>query len=285
MYKVFTNLGANEADLYGLVLSSSDVAYHVKRGEHGWEVYVRASDYEKAADAIEKYLSENRDMHLVEEVRSFEYGRTFSGLWVSFILIGLHVGVAMNREGGAFIKTYGLAVHEVLHGELYRTVTSLFLHGDTLHLAGNVLGVALFCTAVCQITGPGVGWLMILVTGSVGNLVNALFHKTQHLSVGASTAVFGAVGILAGYQFVKKLGPPGRRNKAWLPLAGGLALLAFLGTGKHADLTGHLFGFLVGIIAGVLYAFLANRPGGKLCQASSMAVVLLLVVAAWAKGF
>lgn len=284
MYKVFTNLSADEADLYGLVLSSSDVTYHVRKGEHGWEVYVRDTGYEKALDVIEKYLSENRDAHLVEEVHSFEYGRTFSGLWVSLILVALHVGVALNHESGAFVKTYGLAAYEVLHGELYRAVTSLFIHADTLHLAGNVLGIALFCTAVCQITGPGVGWLMILITGLGGNFLNAFLYKSHHLSVGASTAVFGAVGILAGYQFFKKLGPPGRRNKAWLPLAGGLALLAFLGAGEHADLTAHLFGFLVGIVVGVLYAFLASRPGGKLCQASSLAIALMLIVIAWAKG-
>jgi len=93
MYKVFTNLVADEADLYGLVLSASDVTYHVRRGERGWEVYVRDTDYEKALNAIERYLSENPDGHLVEEVHSFEYGRTFSGLWVSLMVVALHVGV------------------------------------------------------------------------------------------------------------------------------------------------------------------------------------------------
>lgn len=285
MYKVFTNLSADEADLYGLVLSSSDVTYHVRKGEHGWEVYVRDTSYEKALDAIERYLSENRDAHLVEEVRSFEYGRTFSGLWVSLMLVALHVGVALNHGSETFINNYGLASYKVLHGELYRAATSLFIHADTLHLAGNVLGIALFCTAVCQIAGPGVGWLMILLTGLGGNFMNALLYKSHHLSVGSSTAVFGAVGILAGYQFVKKLGSTGGRNKAWLPLAGGLALLAFLGAGKHADLPAHLFGFLAGIVVGVLYAFLATRPGGKLCQAYSLAIALMLVVIAWARGF
>ena len=285
MYKVFTDLGADEADLYGLVLSSADVTYHVKRGEHGWEVYVRETDYEEALDAIEEYLSENRDGHLVEEVRSFEYGQTFSGLWVSLIMVALHVALVMNRESGFFIPTYGLNAHEVLHGELYRTITSLFIHADTLHLAGNVLGIAVFCTAVCRITGPGVGWLMILITGLGGNLMNAFLYRSHHLSIGSSTAVFGAVGILAGYQFLRKFGRPGRRDKAWLPLAAGLALLAFLGAGKHVDLTAHLFGFLVGIVTGVLYALFASRPGGKLCQASSLAVTILLVVTAWARWF
>ena len=281
MYKVFTNLTADEADLYGLVLSSSDVAYHVGRGEHGWEVYVHDTAYEKALDVIEQYLSENRDAHLVEEVHAFEYGKTYFGVWVSLILVALHVAIAMSHESEAYIKTYGLDAYQVLHGELYRTVTSLIIHANTLHLAGNVLGIAVFGTAVCQIMGPGVGWLIIMVTGIGGNFMNAFLYKSHHLSVGSSTAVFGAVGILAGYQFLKKLRPPGRGTKAWLPLAGGLALLAFLGAGKHSDLTAHLFGFIVGIVIGVLYASLASRPGGRLCQGCSLFVAFGLIIVSW----
>lgn len=284
MYKVFTNLTADEAELYGLVLSSSDIAYHVRQGKHGWEVYVRDTAYAEALDVIEQYLSENPDDHFVEETHSFEYGKTFSGVWVSLVLVVFHVAIAISHVSEAFVKTYGLDAYHVLHGELYRTVTSLMIHADTVHLASNVLGIAVFGTAVCQIMGPGVGWLMILVTGIMGNLMNAFLYKSHHLSIGSSTAVFGGIGILAGYQFVRKLGLAGGRTKAWLPLAGGLAFLAFLGAGKHSDLTAHLFGFLVGIVVGVLYGFVATRPGGKVCQGCSLLAVLTLVITAWVRG-
>jgi rhomboid protease GluP len=284
MYKVFTNLTADEAELYELVLSSSDIAYHARQGKHGWEVYVRNTDYEQALDVIEQYLSENPDDHFVEETHSFEYGRTFSGVWVSLILVAFHISIAISRVSEAFVETYGLDAYHVLHGELYRTVTSLMIHANTVHLAGNVLAIAVFGTAVCQIMGPGVGWLMILLTGIMGNLMNAFLYKSHHLSVGSSTAVFGGIGILAGYQFMRKLSPGGRRTKAWLPLAGGLAFLAFLGVGEHSDLTAHLFGFLVGVVVGVVYGFLASRPGGKVCQGCSLVVVLTLVITAWIRG-
>jgi hypothetical protein len=48
-----------------------------------------------------------------------------------------------------------------------------------------------------------------------------------------------------------------------VPLAAGLALLGFLGTGERADLLAHLFGFLAGVVAGSAAApapVLRSRP-------------------------
>ena len=52
-----------------------------------------------------------------------------------------------------------------------------------------------------RIAGAGVGVLMILAAGVLGNYANAVLFEYNHLSVGASTSVFGAVGITAAYQF------------------------------------------------------------------------------------
>ena len=104
------------------------------------------------------------------------------------------------------IKHYGSSASQIIDGEHYRTITALFLHGDVLHLIGNMAGIALFGTAVCSITGWGVGWLMILFTGSIGNLLNAYFYQAGHRSIGASTAVFGCIGFLSACQFMVKMG-------------------------------------------------------------------------------
>jgi membrane associated rhomboid family serine protease len=159
------------------------------------------------------------------------------------------------------------------------------IHANVLHLAGNLLGVAIFGTAVCTITGWGVGWFLILVTGIAGNLLNAVLHKTGHLSVGASTAVFGAIGILASQQFFKRFRLPGQRMRAWLPLGGGLALLSILGSGKHTDLTAHLFGFMAGIILGALYGALVKRPAASAYQACFLLIALSVLIVSWMWAF
>ncbi|OEU77600.1 MAG: hypothetical protein BA872_02815 [Desulfobacterales bacterium C00003060] len=159
------------------------------------------------------------------------------------------------------------------------------IHANVLHLLGNMFCIALFGTAVCRIMGPGVGWLIILLSGICGNLMNALLYQRNHLSVGSSTAIFGAIGVLAGYRFLREYRHPGGRARAWLPLGGGLALLAFLGGAKHSDLTAHAFGFLSGIIIGVIYCFFVNRPAGRQYQICFLLFTLSIIVTSWFRGF
>ena len=286
MYNIFKNLTTDEADAYGLVLSSSGIQYNVRKGKHGWDIYVSGAVYEKALNVVEEYLKENQGARTIEEVHSFEYGKTLTGVWVSLALAVLHAAIAIGHDSQVLIRTYGSAAQQILHGELYRTVTSLMIHSNELHLVGNMLGIALFGTVVCRIMGSGVGWLTILVTGIGGNLMNAFLYRSDHLSIGSSTAIFGAVGILAGHQFVKRLKLPGRtRARAWLPLGGGLALLAFLGSAEYSDLTAHLFGFLAGIMVGALYGFFIKRPAEKPYQAFFLVVTLGLIVISWISAF
>jgi rhomboid protease GluP len=285
MVITFKNLSADQADTYGLVLSSSGIPHHLRKVGDGWDILVNDTEYEKALNTVEQYIKEDQDFHPTDEPLYHEYHRTFTGLWVSVILLACHVAIRTVNDSGVFIRAYGSSAFHILHGELYRSVTSLMIHANVLHLVGNMLGIAVFGTAVCTITGWGVGWLMILVTGIAGNLLNAVLYKTGHLSIGASTAVFGAIGILAAQQFFKKFRLPGQRMRAWLPLGGGLALLSILGSGKHTDLTAHLFGFMAGIILGAFYGLLVKRTPARVYQACFMLIALGVVIMSWMSAF
>jgi len=278
------NLSADQANLYGLVLSSSGISHLSRKGEHGWDISVNDAEYNEAINVIERYLRENQDTHSRDQSFRHEYHKTYTGLWVSALLLTCHIAITMGGDSAIFTRTYGSSAIHILRGEFYRSVTSLMIHANALHLAGNILGVAIFGTAVCSIVGWGVGWFMILITGIVGNLVNAVLYKTGHLSVGASTAVFGAIGILAAQQFFKKFRLPGQRMRSWLPLGAGLGLLSILGSGAHTDLTAHLFGFKAGIISGALYGLLVKRPPTRAWQSLFLLLALTVLVISWMRG-
>jgi membrane associated rhomboid family serine protease len=285
MRALLDNLSQDQATSYGLVLSSSGISHRVKRGEKGWDLLVEEGDYDEALRSLDEYLEENEDLPPAGESPPEEYGWTFAGIWVSVMLVAWHITITMGSDGHTFAKAYGSSAMHILRGELHRTVTSLMIHASPLHLAGNVLGIGLFGTAVCSITGWGVGWLMILSTGVSGNLINALLHRTGHVSVGASTAVFGAIGILAAHQFMRKFRLPGQRMRAWLPLAGGVALLGLLGGGQHVDLTAHLFGFVTGILLGGLYTFSVKGPLARGYQFCGFLVTMSVLVMSWMGAF
>ena len=116
---------------------------------------------------------------------------------------------------------------------------------------------------------------------AAGNAATALVTRAHFSSVGASTAVFAALGALTAARALDQW--RGLRGRAWLTGAAGLALLAALGTGERADLLAHAFGFMAGAAAGLAVAPLAIPPRSWR-QAALAAGALLLVAACWARA-
>jgi membrane associated rhomboid family serine protease len=176
----------------------------------------------------------------------------------------------------------GSAVAElILRGQWWRAVTALTLHADVMHLAGNTIASLLFVSAVGRWLGPGLGGALILISAVGANLLTAASHRTAFVSIGASTATFAALGILAGLQLVRRWRHGVRRRYAWLPLGAGLALYAMLGVGEHADVRAHLFGLGLGSLAGTAMAASGLRAPGRLIQAALSIVLLVALAGCW----
>jgi rhomboid protease GluP len=147
----------------------------------------------------------------------------------------------------------------IVRGEWWRVFTALGLHADSGHLMSNLVAGSLFGFFLSEVLGSGLAWLMILLAGGAGNAINASFQSASHTSIGASTAIFGAIGLLAVLALKYQL-PQWRHGlRRWAPLAAGVMLLAFLGIeGERIDVGAHLAGFLVGCVLGG--GFLAVGP-------------------------
>jgi membrane associated rhomboid family serine protease len=278
------NLTQDQVDTYGLVLDAYGIPYSTVKSGSGWKILVDETIHDRALSLIEQYLKENQNNSPLDAQETETHQRTYSGIWVSLILMACSIAINMSGSVDKIVREYGASAYDILNGEIYRTVTALMLHASYPHLAGNMVGIAIFGTAVCNITGTGVGWLMILLTGILGNLANAALFRYGHISIGASTSVFGAVGILAAYQLSRKMKIAGQRMKAWLPLAGGLALLGLLGSSKHSDLTAHLFGFIAGIFLGLIYEMYLSYLLEKRHQIYCMALTIGTVVLSWSRA-
>ena len=162
-------------------------------------------------------------------------------------------------------------------------VTALTLHADEGHLLGNAVSAIVFVTAVCRAFGSGVGMWLVLLAGVAGNAASAAVHDPTHEAVGASTALFGALGILGALQAWRRAEAPARRGP-WVPLAASLGVLAMLGTGGRADLAAHFFGFAAGLGVGAAAAPLARRPPGRTAQRLLLGAALGAVVGAWMRA-
>lgn len=281
MAKIHEGLTRRQVDTFGLVLSSADVGYRTVRTSKGWQIWVPKHVETGAAAAIAAYLSENDDTGESSLSSVWPITRTLAGVWMALILMAVHLSVIAGGQAAVLRRIYGASAEQILNGELYRITTALLLHADGLHLVGNMVGLALFATAVCSTAGFGAGGLMILVAGMTGNLLNALLFKTGHHSIGASTAVFGAVGIAAAHQFITKWRNTNQRLKAWIPLGGGLALLGLMGSSTNTDLTAHFFGFMTGFLIGLVFTATRKGPPEKSAQYGCLLIAVILVSASF----
>ncbi|WP_372683436.1 rhomboid family intramembrane serine protease [Desulfosarcina sp.] len=285
MVTVFDALSQEQANAFSLVLNASGIANRATRSNDGFRIDVPKPYADAARDVIYRYQAENPDDEADPSVsRSHPANKNLSGIAVALLLLSIHLAVSASSAPEDYTAVFGAHAGRILNGEIYRCATALLLHADAAHIAGNMAGVVIFGGAVCMVTGAGVGWLMILASGMAGNLMNALAHETGHMSVGASTAVFGAVGILCAFQAVVAA----RTGKGWkraaLVLGSGLALLAFLGTSARSDVAAHLFGFLCGGLMGGAYRLWMGHPlgmkGQVLCAITAASTVLL----SWMRG-
>jgi rhomboid protease GluP len=91
----------------------------------------------------------------------------------------------------------------------------------------------------------------------LGNILTGWSYLPKpHVALGASTAVFAAVGALTGHGAAETIRDRSRVTlfcKA-LPLLGGLVLLGFYGFGPdpRTDVVAHVWGFLSGAVLGLI---------------------------------
>jgi rhomboid protease GluP len=92
----------------------------------------------------------------------------------------------------------------------------------------------------------------------LGNILTCLLTLPEpFVSIGASTAVFGALGILSGLGLssMRRSGPHLPLARTTAPLIAGIVLLGWLGVGRpgdNTDVLGHVMGFCSGLAAGLI---------------------------------
>jgi membrane associated rhomboid family serine protease len=285
MVTLCSHLNPEQANTFSLVLNSSGIGHQVVGASGGFRIEVPEPNVEAAWKAIDQYQAENPTTAVDLPARtSLPCKIPVSGIAVALLLLCVHLSAMTSSAPEDYFRVFGANARRIMAGEAYRCATALVLHADAAHIAGNMVGIVLFGGAVCAVTGSGVGWLMILATGILGNLINAFAHGTGHLSVGASTSVFGAVGILCALQAVNAV----RSGRGWKPtvlvFGAGIALLAFLGTSARSDLGAHLFGFFCGVLMGGAYRLWMAEPLGKKMQLISGAIAAATLTLSWIRG-
>ena len=280
MVPLRTDQSRKQIEEWSLVLSASSIPYIIEEKNGKWVISVDVSNIDRSEQILRAYHEENRDW-LPEVKEKPVYGKSFSGFGMALLLMGIYLAMKWQKVDVKWFQLGCASAEHILGGEWWRAVTALFLHGDILHVLLNSICCWIFCSAVCRFYGFGLGWFLILAAGVGGNIITAFVFKANHYSIGASTAIFGAAGLLGAWRFAFRRKHPIFRKKAWIPLAGVLALLAFLGVGKNADLTAHFSGGIMGCFLGMLAARGITHPIPKKWQLLLAALSAAIVLISW----
>lgn len=292
------------AKLWLLVLASRHIPYRMRTrpkeegGDHTVQVPPWFAD--RAVEEIRLYMSENQPdgrpiiLPDLRPVGGLEPTITAMVCLVLFYWLYSRTYPALALYPELWLKTGSSEAWHILRGEWWRIFTGLTLHADGAHVMGNALIGGVFVWLAARRLGSGVAWLLTILGGGLGNLVNAMALGAPHNSIGFSTASFAAAGVLAGiacfhtssaevtglsltrrtYRFI---------SSALVPVAAGLGLLAMLGAGPETDLGAHLFGFLSGLGLGLLAGWLEMRTGipGKKVDGLLFAAAMGLPIFSW----
>jgi rhomboid protease GluP len=280
-------LSQRSARLWALVLDARYIECRIEQTEGGWVVEVPPAALPAALKELRLFVQENRHWPPVHPPPRPMIENTLSTLSILLLLATFHNLTAldltiMGHHPVDWIGIGNAQAGAILDGECWRLATALTLHADWLHLLSNLAIGGIFVIFLCRDLGSGLAWSLLLASGMFGNLANAYIQLRSHSSVGSSTAVFAAVGMLGAISMVRYRN---HLRKRWLlPVAAAVALLTLLGTeGKQTDLGAHLFGFVFGLGFGMLAELFigwAGRPG-RLVNALLAAASSSVLVAAW----
>ncbi|MEI6674041.1 MAG: rhomboid family intramembrane serine protease [Verrucomicrobiota bacterium] len=253
-------IGLAQAFERALVVLAMGLACQIEKTQDDGGYVLLADPAEVAPIGAELSVYEQEQVVAVPVVVAapeFDAGALPTALWV----LSVCVVFGMQREHPEIIAKAVSSSQAIFEqGEWWRPFTALFLHADLIHLLSNIASGVLFGTWVCRSLGPWLGWTLILAAGVLGNGLNAAARINEPFSsLGASTAVFGALGILTGfaiYQTLRDQSSPSSFRHL-VPLGGGLVLLSWMGVGSdpRTDVAGHVCGFAVGILLGLIAAW------------------------------
>ncbi len=267
---------------YSLVLEAKAIEHEVRDNGDHWLLTVAPSMLRLAYDELGRYAAERSAPRGVPILSQPFAGAAFGVIGYMLILLITAYCAGIGLFGADWLSLGDLDAGAP--DQWWRALTALTLHLDQQHLLGNLLFGVFAGIAAGRLLGPGVAWASILGAGGLANYVEILIAPANHRAVGASTAVFAALGLIAGLAWRQRLSLRERRWNAFAPLIAGICLLTLLGAGgEHVDVLGHGLGFVFGLGFGWMFARAGvPRDHRRSLQIVTGAATVALLFVAWA---
>jgi len=266
------------------ILTALQIPHLTSCKDDTFHIFVPESQKQRALNEIEEYLSE--DVNGILEIQSSQQSESGPQIFSLFLMCSLSLFYLITGpwDGDSHWFQQGAGNSQAIleDSQWYRLVTALTLHADTLHLLNNCILGGFLLHFLFLLTGSGLGVFSLLLASVAGNYINVVLHGPGHLFVGFSTAVFATIGLLSMIRYCDT--PTTPRHHAFVPLMGGVALLAMLGSsGERTDLGAHFFGLVCGAIGGKILClqFTKRLKDVLFIQTMLLLASIFFILASW----
>ncbi len=181
----------------------------------------------------------------VLDINSFKNAKIT--IFLIFLNILFFVVFLLNSDTELYLLFVQINYNILQRLEIWRLFTSMFLHGDLIHLISNLFGLVLFGAYIENVVSKVEYLLIYLISGLFGNLMSLIFLPPYIISLGASGAIYGLIGASIMLIILQ-------RNKSLL-FIGFMYLLYFIITSFSPGINyySHIFGLICGLILGFFF--------------------------------
>lgn len=240
---------------------------------------VKNSILNKKADPIEFFkLTEDMNQKTIKNEKKLQ--KIFSPkkpvITYGLIVINIMIFLFSLTYGKSEIS-YALANNYVLvkSGQIYRLLTSMFLHSDIFHLGFNMYALFILGPQVEKYYGKIKFSLIYFISGILGSLFSSVFMNDLTFSLGASGAIFGLFGSVLYFTYYYRSTLQGVLRSNLLPILIVNLFIGFIIPG--IDVFGHIGGLIGGVLTSMAIG-IGDKGRGQ-DQINGIVVLILMLIA------
>lgn len=222
--------------------------------EKGMELFIKLTN-----DINQKNYDESKKAEEVFTKKTPYITYIIMGICVLLYLLTSFVGGNILEQNPNILYRFGALVSANFIGsnyiELFRLVSSVFLHAGLLHLICNLYSLYILGPQLESFYGKSKFIIIYIVSGVVGNLLSMAFLQDNVVSVGASGAIFGLLGSLLYFGYHYRVYLSGVIKSQIIPLIILNLGIGFVASGinNFAHIGGLIGGILISMAVGVKY--------------------------------
>jgi rhomboid protease GluP len=205
---------------------------------------------------------------------------------ITFFIFLVSVGLDRTSENLLMVRADTLIEYggnyqpKVLAGQVYRILSAIFMHIYFMHIFGNVITTFMFLSRIEYTFGTARTIVAYIIAGISGNIFSLLCSPVG-VKAGASTSLFGIIGMIVGYIIINWNGldlvGPSMKCQIWCQA---LLIIVFIfiftpSSNNSIDYYGHLGGFLAGVWLSAIHVSIVNEKRERIIRGSFIGLLIL----------